>query len=288
MSLTFLTELFGITTFGRAFLKKCMTSALSRTRKKPRASHAGRYMCTRLKMGSIKVNLNYLGIPLNFDRIDLIQSDKSDQMIDLDRVHLNHFFDLPIKQLPRDILERYCEVSSPDQYNPILPINEKLFERLLSPLKSAKKCFCLKEYTATIELAAHVAEMLAILVWKITPISQNGARITVEFEKGLWGRRFEKLGQEQRVRVLAAFNAISTTQKDLFDSIRTTRRRYFHLWSTSSEKIHSDSLMCFKAASELVKSIFQIEFSETQRGTIKINPLLSDYLRMVADTSKNT
>lgn len=239
-------------------------------------------------MGSIKVNFNYLGIPLDLDRIDLIQSDQSDQILDLDRMHLDHFFGLPVKQVPREMLERYCVVSDSKLYMPIFPVDDKLMERLFSPLKSAKKCFCLGEYLATIELTAHVAEMLALLVWQITPVSRDGIRISLEFEKGLWGRSFEKLGQEQRTNVLAAFNAISNHQLDLFKKIRKTRIRYFHFWSTSSENIQFDSVSCYKSALELFKEILQIDFSDTQRGMIKLNPLLSAYLRESAESEAST
>jgi hypothetical protein len=239
-------------------------------------------------MSPIKVNLNYLGIPLGREQIDLLQSEQSEQLLEFERMHLDHFFDLPVKHLARDVLERYCEVSDPELYTLILPVSDKLFERLLSPLKSAKKCFCLGEYIATIELAAHVAEMLALLLWQITPVSRDGTRITIEFEKGLWGRRFEKLGQEHRVSVLAAFNAISKRQAELFDKIRKTRVRYFHLWSTSSENIHADSLTCFRNAAELVKEVFQIELSDSKRGAIKINPLLSAYLKTVEESESGT
>ena len=73
---------------------------------------------------------------------------------------------------------------------------------MLKPLKSAKKNYCLGEYPATIALCGVVGEMLPILLWKINDVRLKGQSITEEDEAGLFGKSFEKLNQDQRLKIL--------------------------------------------------------------------------------------
>jgi hypothetical protein len=173
-------------------------------------------------------------------------------------------------------------------YAPILPHSSKLFERLISPLKSAKRCYCLGEYLATIELSAHVGEMLTQLTWQITPIVHNQSRVTAEFEKGILGREFEKLGQDRRINVLKTFGAISESQANQFDDLRKRRVRFFHLWSTGVEDVQSDARRCYKIALLLTQEILQIGISPHEPGRVTINPLLSAFLHDTGEWEENT
>lgn len=149
---------------------------------------------------------------------------------------------------------------------------------MLSPFKSAKRCYCLGEYLAAIELCAHVGEMLAQLLWAMSPITHNQEPVTTDFEKAMWGSTFEKLGQDRRVKVLEAFTALKTDHVEIFNFLRTTRRKYFHLWSESTEDIQEDAKNCFIRLTKLVKEILQMDISPTEPGKITVNPMLSAYL----------
>ncbi len=188
------------------------------------------------------------------------------------------FLELPLDSLPRDVLERYTSLSHKDLYLPFLPHTDKFFERLLIPFKSAKRCFCLGEYLASIELCAHVGEMLAQLVWEMEPLAKDPNAQSEELEIAFFGSRFEKLGQERRIRILSATNRISQIQNKEFTLLRTTRRKYFHLWSESTEGIEKDARECFVQVNSLVKSILQISISPNEPGKVVVNPVLSRYL----------
>lgn len=229
-------------------------------------------------MNTISVTVNYLGVPLLSSQIAALMENAGNQFAGLEVDILESFFGLPVKNLGREIIERYCDLSKPDLYAPILPHSNKLLERLISPLKSAKRCYCFGEFLATIELCAHVGEMLAQLVWEITPITHNQRRVTPEFEKGLFGRRFERLGQERRIEVLKTFSAVSEHQASLFNELRTKRVSYFHLWSAGTENSRDDAASCFRTALVLTKEVLQIGFDPKDRGRIVVNPLLSAYL----------
>lgn len=228
-------------------------------------------------MATIAAEINFLGVPLDSTGIDKLLSftGSSDQLLTLDRELIQAFLEFPLNAIPRVVLERYSEISPPSLYQPVLPRTDKLYERLLSPLKSAKRCYCLGEFLATIELSAHIGEMLATLVWLMNTPSLNGQPITAETEKALWGKNFEKLGQNERTGVLRAFNLITDPQKTLFDFLRTTRRKYFHLWSGDLQQAKSDALTTFFKIMELIDEILQIKIGN---GTLLMNPKLLKYV----------
>jgi hypothetical protein len=229
-------------------------------------------------MNAIRVTINYLGVPLKSSEISALTEDQISPAADLHVDILEAFFGLPVKSLGLEIIQRYCDLSTPDLYAPILPHSDKLFERLISPLKSAKRCYCFGEFLATIELCSHVGEMLAQLAWEITPITHNRSRVTPEFEKGLFGRRFEKLGQDRRIEVLKTFGAVSDHQAGLFEELRKKRVSYFHLWSAGTENSQADAVSCFRSALTLTKEVLQIGIDPNDRGRLLINPLLPAYL----------
>ncbi len=166
-----------------------------------------------------------------------------------------------------------------------MPHSSKLFERLISPLKSAKRSYCFGEYLATIELSAHVGEMLSQLAWKMTPVTHNQKRMTDEFEKNVFGRSFEKLGQDRRLKILRAFGAISEHQYNDFTKIKNERRIYFHLWSKCTENIKMDSLSSYKGALRLIRDILQVGISQQEPGKVTVNPLSVKYLEDLGEWS---
>ncbi len=232
---------------------------------------------TESRRNKIQVMFNQLGIPLDRGEIPALLQGKG-PVADMKAEHIESVIGLPLEHLPGEILERYCDLSTPELYMPILPYSEKLYEKLITPLRSAKRCYCLGEFLAAIELCAHIGEMLAQLVWQITPINHNKGRVTEEFEKGLFGRTFEKLGQERRIEVLRTFGAITSDQARLFDILRVRRRDYFHIWSAATKGSQPDAAGCFGAAFTLTKEVMQIGISPNERGTLVVNPLLSTYL----------
>jgi hypothetical protein len=225
-------------------------------------------------LGTINVMLNYLGTPVSKEYLDCLYDGKNHSG-DIEHKMMKAVLQFPPDELPREVLERYVKVSEKGPYIPIFPFTEKLFERFLVPLKSAKRLYCLGEFLAAIELSAHLGEMLALLLWQITPTVLNGKQIDEEKEKALWGRTFEKMGQEKRINLLDAFGVLAVSDKKLFDFLRETRRKYFHFWSATTEKIESDALQSFLKISSLVQSILKIKYKD---GAVIINPLLEAYL----------
>jgi hypothetical protein len=225
-------------------------------------------------MATIHVVLNYLGTPVPKEYVDHLLDEK-DHSGDFEYRMIRHVMELPPEHLPREVLERYVEISSKESYTAIFPHTDKLFERFLVPFKAAKRTYCLGEYLACIELAAHLAEMLALLLWQITPVSLNGKSVDVQMEKSICGSEFEKMGQEKRIDLLKVLGAISNDEEQLLDFLRAIRRKYFHFWNTSTERIREDALESFLKLAALVQLVLRIEY---ENGAVKLNPLLDAYI----------
>lgn len=225
-------------------------------------------------MATINVMLNFLGTPVSKDYLTRLRDGK-DHTGDIEYRMMRQVLELPLEHLPQEVLERYVEVSSKESYIAIFPHTDKLFDRFLFPFKSAKRLYCLGEYLATIEVSAHLGEMLALLLWQITPITMDGKRIEADMEKAIWGTEFEKMGQEKRINLLKVFGAVSEQDAQNLDFLRATRRKYFHFWSASISGIKEDALNCFLKVAMLVKNVLQISYVE---GALAINPLLHAYL----------
>ena len=225
-------------------------------------------------MNSVECTINYLGVIINSDDINNILSPEYNNNENPKYRILEKFLNLPLQCLPREVLERYIEITMKETYTPIFPISEKLFENLLTPLKSAKRCYCLEEYIATIELSAHLGEMLAILIWKMIKI--NGKTIALRLEKKLLGDTIDKSWQAKRIEALDDLGAIKGNHVEILNFLRKTRVKYFHWWSHTIENAKQDAMKCFMKVSKLIKEIVQIEIKD---GAIKMNPLLDAYIK---------
>jgi len=224
-------------------------------------------------MSKITVQINFFGPGLAKEDIPKILDPKfADTVYQHQKDLFNWFFELPLTALSKQILERYVEATTEESHAVIVPHTKEIFERLLKPLRSAKKCYCLGDYAATIALCGTVGEMLAILLWKINDVRLKGNPITEQDEAGIFGSTFENLNQDKRLRVLKTFGHITEAQFASFEVIRKSRKPYLHLWTTDLQNEQADALNVFKKSFQLFKEITGIGLADA--GTVKVNPLL--------------
>lgn len=224
-------------------------------------------------MGKIIVQINFFGPYIKKEEISKILDPKfADTIFEHQRDLFNWFFELPLSALSEQILERYVEATTEESHTAVVPHTKEIFERLLKPLRSAKKCYCLGDYAATIALCGTVGEMLAILLWKINDVRLKGNPITEQDEIGIFGSSFENLNQDKRLKILKTFGHITEAQLTNFDVIRKSRKPYLHLWTTDLKNEQADSLDAFKKSFQLFKEITGIGLADA--GTVKVNPLL--------------
>lgn len=181
--------------------------------------------------------------------------------------------------LPADsasLAARYREIAGSGAQLFAAPAEERILEKLVWPLRHAKASYMLGNYFGTIALSGMVAEMVTMLLFDITEAKINQRIMTESDQEALFGRPFEKLDQYRRVEVLRAYGIIDDQLKTAFDVIRTTRRKYLHLWSHDLASAPVDALKVYNAAILLVvRAIGQ----DIKDGGIVLNPALVKYLQ---------
>jgi hypothetical protein len=191
--------------------------------------------------------------------------------------HLLKFLCTPLE--PPDItslVERYRRISVEEPRLFAAPAEVRLLERLIWPLRQAKGSFMLGNFLGTISLCGMVGEMAAILVFDLAELRVNGSILDEQRQRVLFGSSFERLGQERRVDVLHGYGLIDEKLKAAFDSIRTRRRRYLHLWSQDHAALERDAIESFKAAVLVVVSALGFN---VQNGKLIFRPQVFDYLK---------
>jgi hypothetical protein len=224
----------------------------------------------------IKVQINYFGPHVDLEDIanifnpDIAQGERNNIQVTL----LESFFELPINALSHEILRRYVEVSSAYFHMPIVPHTEKIFERLLKPLKSAKRNYSLGDYIATVSTCGIVGEMLTILIWKINEIKLNNKPLSKNMEKVIFGHSFEeRLSQDRRLKILKTFGLINERQYQELDSIRGIRNRYLHSWEEKILNEKKDAFNSLKYSFGIFRDITGIGIGD-EPGTVKVDPKL--------------
>jgi len=172
-------------------------------------------------------------------------------------------------------IERYKEISREKTRLFAAPVEDRILEKLVWPLRHSKACYMAGNYLGTIALCGMVSEMVSILLYELSEFQINNCRMTTSDEKALWGSSFEKLGQDKRVKILHVYNIINDETQAHFDLIRTVRRKYLHLWSQDHDSLPKDAVRTFtSAAAVVVKAIGQ----DVREGKIYLNPPLVKYL----------
>lgn len=189
---------------------------------------------------------------------------------------LELFFNFPFSSLTEDILQRYSEITTEEMHINIAATSEKIYEKITSPINSAKKNYCFGDYLSTIAVSGIVGEMLTILLWKINPTLLKGDPLSNQREGQLLGRSFENLGQERRLNILLGLEYITPKQYEDLNYIREKRRRYLHFWTNNGEA-KRDAIEILKRVIQTYKEIMGVKLVDA--GTVKIeNIKLFQYL----------
>jgi len=162
------------------------------------------------------------------------------------------------------------------------PNEKQILEKLIWPLRHAKGSYMLGNYIGTISLCGMVSEMLAILFFDISKININGKPLDDKKQKELFGRTFEKLGQDQRVKVLLAFEKIDDETKAQFDDVRTIRRKYLHFWSSIHDGVAKDAVKCFQTTLKILIFVLGQDVKSTNLV------LRSEFVEYLAEHGKVT
>jgi hypothetical protein len=173
------------------------------------------------------------------------------------------------------LVERYKRISTEPARLLAAPAEPRILEKLVWPLRHAKASYVVGNNLAVVALCGMVSEMVALLLWQLAKANLNGQPMTAEGEAALFGRSFEKLGQERRIRILEAYGVVAPKVIDMFNTIRLRRRKYLHLWSQDHERLPEDAVACFHAGVGLVVAAIGQDIKD---GTLVLNPKLVKYL----------
>jgi hypothetical protein len=173
------------------------------------------------------------------------------------------------------LVRRYRETSEGQVQLFVAPVEERILEKLVWPLRNARVSYMLGNYLGAISLCGMVAEMVAVLLFEISDPMINNRPMTVEHQKSVFGRTFEQLGQYRRIDVLEAYGVIDNAIRQKFDRIRVTRRKYLHLWSQDHELLPGDAISVYRAATDIVVRAIGQDFKD---GAVMLNPALVKYL----------
>ena len=172
-------------------------------------------------------------------------------------------------------LRRYAIINESKERVFVAPNQEAFLQKLVWPLRSAKSAYVIGNFISTIAQCGMVSEMVALLWYEISDFSVNRTPMSESVASKLFGSTFEKLGQERRVGILAAYGLIDEEQKGHFDRVRVIRRRYLHLFSQSHDAIDSDALEAFRSSLVLVAKLMDISIDN---GKVGLRPALMRYV----------
>lgn len=190
---------------------------------------------------------------------------------------IEYVLDVKPEGLTEIAVERFAGLSPKELYLPIVPNEQKLVERLLKPLKSAKRLYCLGEFLGTVALSGLVGESLAMLVYRMHRIQLGGKQIEKGQEQQLFGRDFDALDQSRRIEILRCLGLITDPKKQLFSDLRGTRNKYLHLWEVDSSQLEGDAKKSFLSTLRLFKEISGVDIG--QSGEFIMVPQLLEYIR---------
>jgi len=194
---------------------------------------------------------------------------------------LEMLFDRPVSTLGRKILNRYCEITTEETHLGITPGYKDIIEKIINPLRLAKRHYCLGEYISCIAISGLIGEMLTILVWKITEFKLHGTQITTAQEETLFGKKFEGyMGQERRINILQELKAIDEALHGKLYEVCKIRNKYLHSWERSFIQEKGDAKKVVKHAFQIFKMVININIVvEKGDQKISINPKLLKFFK---------
>jgi hypothetical protein len=170
---------------------------------------------------------------------------------------------------------RYGEIAAVNDPIPIAPAEPNILEKLVWPLRHAKGSYALGNYLGCIALCGMVGEMVAILLWDISKVSLQGRQMAARDEEAVFGRAFEKLGQERRTQVLRVLSLIDADTEAAFDSLRSIRRRYLHFFSQTHSELAADARHAYEDSLKVVAVVLGQTYKD---GAVVLRPDLMNYL----------
>lgn len=171
--------------------------------------------------------------------------------------------------------------------------------KIVAPLRTAKKCYCLSDYLGCISMCGMVCEMAIIFIYDLIKIHCDA-----EFLESIIERfaRYENWGQKMRIDNLRRIVSSSRYFKDesadslkpflgilcevIFDNaytVKNIRNEYLHSLSKNYSNLKRDAQKAYHATHELVSEV--VAFKIGSKGVI-VPQHLEKYIE-ITDANKN-
>jgi hypothetical protein len=164
---------------------------------------------------------------------------------------------------PVDVVRgRYRQITDEEKDPIVVPQHESLMRHIVRPLLEAKQCYILRMPVACIAQAGLVGEMVALWRFRMLQPTVDGRAFSEDLQKLILGREFDKLGQEERVRVLRGLEEIEPDVVAAFGELRALRRKYLHFMVDTSVDIDADARRALQCAALLVVRTLGVTYAD--------------------------
>jgi hypothetical protein len=180
--------------------------------------------------------------------------------------------------------QRYREIMHDVSDLPLAPMIDVIMRHVIDPLNEAIQCYVLGMPVACIAQAGLVGEMVALWRFRMLDPKLDGRPLDDDLQRLLMGREFDKLGQEERIRVLRAIDTLDDEMVQAFGQLRSIRRQYLHFMVDPQKDIDKDAREAVQFASMLVVKTLDVNFSD---GKVvfptKVKQFIKDILKTESD-----
>ena len=112
---------------------------------------------------------------------------------------------------------------------------------------------------------------LAANVWEMSKLKAEDQKLFVN-------RKYERLGQQKRIKSLVRMGAIPKKFEELLETVRKIRNEYLHLLEKDYSKIEDDAFESYEASFHVVKSLVAIPLAD--KGKFQIPTHLERFLQL--------
>lgn len=166
------------------------------------------------------------------------------------------------------LTERYREISIESPRLFVMPAERGLLTRFLWPLRHAKGAYVMSNYLSTLALSGFVAEMAAILYFRLA--LEEGVKVRPSVEE------FEAMDQIRRIDLLKQLRVLDLDERQAFGRIRAARRSYLHHWTQKDAEVRKTAKQAYLDAAYIVHRVLGLGLKE---GVLQMKPAVLRYLQ---------
>jgi hypothetical protein len=159
------------------------------------------------------------------------------------------------------IRARCARLSAEDEGILFVPAEKRILEKLVWPLRSAKRAFSLGDSLGCIALCGMVCEMAVVFVYDLMSLDLDVQKLPKEHQFVMIKRKYERLGQEKRIKSLTDMGAISGSAAGDLETVRKLRKDYMHFLSKSLSRAEDDASLAYACAARILKSLIGLPAS---------------------------